>query len=297
MSALSAIGNQAFTAMVARWYRCPPGEEGTDPQVGAVVDEIGDPLDVVADELAKNPPESKWMELRNRIDRVIPSYSKIEFYPESKAIGRWEDSKYNALVARGLMDAIASPDMSKNLRMAWGRTYGTLQQVAGRSEKEQGDRIRNETLPQVQEAIDVIPQLTDEALPPDELLRARAEFMPVLELIGETSGHDHFGLSAAEQFTIGLEILRLASMSDNKERLLLVSGYLTRAVHDLAHLADEDPYPESPADEPEVPEPPSPFAPSPNPLPPPPPPPPEPSPFPPAPSPNPLPPPPPPPPP
>ena len=68
--------------------------------------------------------------------RATTGFDMATLPMEGDAGTHWRDGKDNAYVALGLMDAMISPDGFKNLRMAWGRSYGTLEQNANHSEPE-----------------------------------------------------------------------------------------------------------------------------------------------------------------
>lgn len=291
------MGNQAFAAYaLARQPMTASAEEEEIPaNVTRVADNvIADPLDKVADELEKGAPPGKWPALRSRMATAIAGFDAVNLSLAGHAGQHWRFGKDNAYVAMGLMDALIAPDGFQNLRMAWGRTYGTLEQIAGRAEPDRAKEIREKALPEVLEGINLIPSIEKEE-DPAKILEIRDGGLEVETIVGEACGDDPLGFAAMQQFRLGLEILRAAVLPD-QERLNLVVGWLARAIFDVANLDKDpsEPYPAGAADEgnslPPKTDPPPP-APSPNPLPPPP------SPNPPAPSPNPLPPPPPPPPP
>ena len=245
-------------------------------------DVIAKPLDAVAEQLSQGPPPGKWPALRRRVEAAIPGYDMVHLPIEGDAGRHWRSAKDNTYIALGLLDAMISPDGFKNLRMAWGKTYGTLEQIANRSEPERAAAIREKALTDVKAGIDLIPAIETEE-DPQKLLDIRAEGAEVEATIEEVCGDDPLAFAAMQQFRLGLEILRLAVLPEN-ESLNVIAGWLDRAVFDVTHL-DEDPdgpYPPSGADDgdtlpppQEVAPPPGPqVAPSPNPLPPPPPPPP-----------------------
>ena len=285
MQALAAtIGNRAFTAFVARQPMTASEEdEEIPPAVTRVAhDVIADPLDAVAEELSEGAPPGKWPGLRRRMAAAITGFDMVQLSFAGFAGQHWRYGKDNAYVALGLIDAMISPDGFKDLRMAWGRTYGTLEQIANRSEPERAAAIREKALPDVLTAINLIPEIEKEE-DPEKLLQIRAEGAEVEQTIEEACGDDPLAFAAMQQFRLGLEILRLAVLPED-EGLNVIAGWLDRAVFDVTHL-DEDPdgpYPPSAADDGDTlpppkevgPPPPGPQpAPSPNPLPPPPPPP------------------------
>jgi hypothetical protein len=243
---------------------------------------IGQPLDKVAEELAAGTPPGKWPALRARIAAALPGFDMVNLSLEGDAGQHWRDGKDNAYIALGLMDAMIAPDGFQNLRMAWGRSYGTLEQIAGRSEPDRAAAIREKALPQVLEGINMIPSLETEE-DNAKILEIRREGLDVEPDLWEACGDDPLTFAAVQQFRLGLEILRMATMPDD-QRQALVAGWLDRSVFDVTHLDTDlgDGYPPTAADEgnalpppkdpaSQTPEP----VPSPNPLPPPPPPPPE----------------------
>ena len=201
-------------------------------------------------------------------------FDMVNLSLEGHAGQRWRDGKDNSYVALGLMDAMISPDGFQNLRMAWGRSYGTLEQIAARSDPERAAAIRDKALPQVLEGINMIPSLEKEE-DNAKILEIRQEGLDVEQELWDACGDDPLTFAAVQQFRLGLEILRMATMPD-EQRLELVAGWLDRVVFDVTHLDAEpsEPYPPGAADESAVlPPPKDPTPSSPNPLPPPPPPP------------------------
>ena len=257
-------------------------QEEIPPAVTRVAESvIAQPLDAVAGELSQGAPPGKWPVLRRRIEAAIPGFDMVHLPIEGDAGQHWRSAKDNTYIALGLMDAMLSTDGFKNLRMAWGRTYGTLEQIAGRSDPERAAAIREKALPDVKAGIDLIPEIEKEE-DPQKLLDIRAEGAEVEVTIEEACGDDPLAFAALQQFRLGLEILRLAVLPE-EESLNVIAGWLDRAVFDVTHL-DEDPdgpYPPTGADDGDTLPPPKEIAPpapllppSPNPLPPPPPPPP-----------------------
>ena len=283
----SAIGNRAFTAHVARQPMTASEQEEEIPAAITNVAEnvIAAPLDAGADELAKGTPPGRWPALRARMARATAGFDMATLPMEGDAGKHWRDGKDNAYIALGLMDAMISPDGFKNLRMAWGRSYGTLEQIASRSEPDRAAAVREKAMAPVLEGINMIPSLEKEE-DPAKILEIRQEGLEVEPDLWEAGGDDPLIFAAVQQFRLGLEILRMATMSE-EESQALVAGWLDRVVFDVTHLdADpSEPYPPGAADEgealpppketpPPQDAPPAP-APSPNPLPPPPPPPPQ----------------------
>jgi hypothetical protein len=245
-------------------------------------DVIAKPLDRVAEELDGGTPPGRWPALRAKMAAATAGFDMVNLSLEGDAGQHWRDGKDNAYVALGLMDAMIAPDGFQNLRMAWGRSYGTLEQIANRSEPDRAAAIREKALPPVLEGINMIPAIEKEE-DPTKLLEIRQEGLEVEPDLWEACGDDPLTFAAVQQFRLGLEILRMATMPD-EERQELVAGWLDRVVHDVTHL-DDDPnagYPPNAADEGEAlpppkdatppPDAPPGPAPSPNPLPPPPPP-------------------------
>ena len=279
----SAIGNQAFTAHVARQPMTASEQEEEIPAAITNVAEnvIARPLDAVAGELEKGTPPGKWPVLRARMAAATAGFDMATLPMGGDAGKHWRDGKDNAYIALGLMDAMISPDGFKNLRMAWGRSYGTLEQIANHSEPDRAAAVREKAMAPVLEGINMIPSLEKEE-DPAKILEIRAEGLEVEPDLWEAGGDDPLIFAAVQQFRLGLEILRMATMSE-EESQLLVAGWLNRVVFDVTHL-DGDPnesYPPGPADEGDAPPPkqtppqdtPPEPVPSPNPLPPPPPPP------------------------
>ena len=285
-SLAAAIGNRAFTAHVARQPMTASKEEEEIPAnvTRVAEDVIGKPLDEVSVALKLGSPPGKWPALRARIAGTTPGFDTVNLSLEGFAGQHWRDAKDNTYIALGLMDAMIAPDGFQNLRMAWGRSYGTLQQIANQAEPERAAKIRENALPQVLEGINMIPEL-EKAEDSDKILEIRQEGLQVETDLREAVGDDPLGFAAVQQFRLGLEILRMATLPDD-ERQELVAGWLDRAIFDLTSLDGDpdEPYPPTPADDgdalppandppPSI-TPPAPApAPSPNPLPPPPPPP------------------------
>jgi hypothetical protein len=282
----AAIGNRAFTAHVARQPMTASQEEEEIPATVTRVaeDVIGKPIDEVSVALKLGSPPGKWPALRARVAAATAGYDMVNLSLAGFAGQHWRDAKDNTYVALGLMDAMIAPDGFQNLRMAWGRSYGTLEQIANQSEPERAAKIREKALPPVLEGINMIPALEKEE-DKEKLLEIRQEGLEIETDIREACGDEFLGFAAVQQFRLGLEILRMATLEDD-DRQRLVAGWLDRAIFDLTNLDGEpsEPYPPTPADDdgdalPPPKEPasnsmPAPApAPSPNPLPPPPPPP------------------------
>ena len=284
-SLAAAIGNQAFTAHVARQPMTASEEEEEIPAAITRVaeDVIARPLDQVAEELERGTPPGRWPALRAKMAAATAGFDMVNLSLAGHAGQHWRDGKDNSYVALGLMDAMMSPDGFKNLRMAWGRSYGTLEQIANRSEPDRAAAVREKALAPVLEGINMIPALEKEE-DPAKILEIRQEGVEVEPDLWEACGDDPLAFAAVQQFRLGLEILRMATMTEQQSQEL-VAGWLDRTVFDVTHL-DADPgagYPPSAADDgealpPSEDPPPTPAptptpAPSPNPLPPPPPPP------------------------
>jgi hypothetical protein len=281
-----AIGNQAFTAHVARQPMTASEEEEEIPANVTRVAEnvIGLPLDKVAEELEKGAPPGRWPALRAKMAAATAGFDQVQLSMAGFAGQRWRDGKDNSYIALGLMDAMMAPDGFKNLRMAWGRSYGTLEQIANRSDPDRAAAVREKAMEPVLGGINLIPELEKEE-DKTKILQIRQEGVEIEPDLWEACGDDPLAFAAVQQFRLGLEILRMATMSE-QEAQDLVAGWIDRTVFDVTHL-DADPneaYPPSAADEGDAlppredpPPPPPPeepkFAPSPNPLPPPPPPP------------------------
>ena len=248
------MGNQAFTAHVAR--QPMTASEEVEPIPAAVTrvaeDVIGEPLDKVSGELTGGAPAGKWPALRTRMAAATAGFDMVNLSLEGHAGQRWREGKDNAYVALGLMDAMISPDGFKNLRMAWGRSYGTLEQIAARSDPERAAAIREKALPQVLEGINMIPSLEKEE-DNAKILEIRQEGLEVEQELWDSCGDDPLVFAAVQQFRLGLEILRMATMPE-AESLELVAGWLDRAVFDVTHLDAEpgEPYPPGAADERDV---------------------------------------------
>jgi hypothetical protein len=246
----SAIGNRAFTAHVARQPMTASEQEEEIPAAITNVAEnvIAKPLDAVADELAKGTPPGRWPALRARMAQATAGFDMATLPPGGHAGMHWRDGKDNAYVALGLMDAMISPDGFKDLRMAWGRSYGTLEQIANRSEPERAAAVREKAMAPVLEGINMIPSLEKEE-DPAKILEIRQEGLEVEPDLWEAGGDDPLIFAAVQQFRLGLEILRMATMSE-AESQALVSGWLDRVVFDVTHLDGDpdEPYPAGPAD-------------------------------------------------
>ncbi len=142
-------------------------------------------------------------------------FDMVNLSLEGHAGQRWRDGKDNAYVALGLMDAMISPDGFQNLRMAWGRSYGTLEQIAARSDPERAAAIRDKALPQVLEGINMIPSLEKEE-DNAKILEIRQEGLEVEQELWDACGDDPLTFAAVQQFRLGLEILRMATMPDEQ---------------------------------------------------------------------------------
>jgi hypothetical protein len=280
----SAIGNHAFTSHVVA--RQPMTASEQEEEIPAAITGAGEAiealLDPIAEELDANAPPGSWPGLRARINAVTPMYDQVKLSIDGFAGQRWREAKDDTYIALGLMDTVMAAEPAKNLRMAWGRSYGTLEQIANRSDPERAAAVREKAMEPVKNGIDMIPELERDDGDTEKLLQIRQEGRDVEPDIADACGDDALMFAALQQFRLGLEILRLVTMPVDQQQQL-VAGWLDRARFDVTHL-DADwsvAYPPGPADEGEVPppredpQPPPgpPVAPSPNPLPPPPPPP------------------------
>lgn len=282
----SAIGNRAFTSHVVARQPLTASEEEEEipPAITSAADGIAGPLDAIAEELDANAAPGRWPGLRAGIAEVTPRYDQVRLPMEGHAGQHWRDAKDITYIALGLMDTLMSSEPAKNLRMAWGRAYGTLEQIAGRSDPERAAAVRETAMEPLKTGIDMIPELEKDETDDAKLLEIRQEGLEIVPEIEQACGDDPLRFAAVQQFTLGLEILRMVTMPVDRQQQL-IAGWLDRAIFDVTHLdADpSEPYPPGAADEgetlppredPEPPVPPGPpVAPSPNPLPPPPPPP------------------------
>ena len=212
----------------------------------------------------------------------MKGFDQVKLSLEGNAGQRWRDGKDNTYIALGLMDAMMATEPVKNLRMAWGRSYGTLEQIAGHSEPDRAAAVREKAMEPVKNGIDMIPEIEAEE-DTTKLLQIRQEGLEVEPDIEQACGDDPLMFAALQQFRLGLEIIRMVTMPEDQQQKL-VAGWLDRAIFDVRNLDAgwDEPFPPSAADEGDAlppredPQPPTPepkFAPSPNPLPPPPPPP------------------------
>jgi len=282
----SAIGNRAFTTHVVARQPLTASEEQEEipAAIVSVADAIAYSLDAIAEQLDAGAVPGRWPALRAGIAAVTPRFDEVRLSMDGHAGQHWRDGKDITYLALGLMDTLMSTEPAKNLRMAWGRSYGTLEQIAGRSDPERATAVRETAMEPVKAGIDMIPELEKDETDEVKLLEIRQEGLEIVPEIEQACGDDPLRFAAVQQFSLGLEILRMVTMPVDRQQQL-IAGWLDRAIFDVTHLEADpsEPYPPGAADEgetlppredPQPLAPPGPpIAPSPNPLPPPPPPP------------------------
>ena len=161
-----AIGNQAFAAHVARQPMTASDQEEEIPAAITNVAEnvIAAPLDAVADELSKGTPPGKWPALRARMARATAGFDHghpADGGQRRQALARRQGQRVRRARADGRDDL---PRRVQDLRMAWGRSYGTLSR-SPTTPSPSAAAVREKAMAPVLEGINMIPSLEKEEDP------------------------------------------------------------------------------------------------------------------------------------
>ena len=179
---VAAMGNQAFSAYVARAPRAVPAGRvlarqpppGTDPadvtanerQDGLVQSLIALPIATASGNLESNPGKTMLHSIRRRVAAARGAFRSFHFPLESKPGQRMQDAQARIDVALALIDGMLSKHPDRLLRAHWGRTLslcGSLSRHLPRPTAEEPEDkralMRDSVCPAVAAAVADIPAI------------------------------------------------------------------------------------------------------------------------------------------
>jgi len=294
----AAVGNQAFAAAArsGRLARAAVGRQGHDdapgppempepvpPKLKALADgQIVPALREVSEALRGDPPTPETLRtLREKVARTRALFDTVAA-PSGLVGDNWFGALGETAIARTMLDDMIKPGSEFDLRMSWGKAFGTARQLAGILQQgdaaaptdgtpaptSPGPRIEFEVCPRIEGAIREIPTLTTaESIEP---LQATLETTrDIAQQLVDLAQGNPLGRTAAVEFEKGWELVEQWTLPES-EHAGHVADRLDGAADTASDLAGEHGWSATP-----LPAPTPTFepAPSPNPLPPPPPPP------------------------